>query len=370
MTIDARRPAWFWLVGGLLAAALVAVIVLVRYGPALLLALTLALPSTGDRLAFARPALTLEPLEVAVGDGRFLQADLYRPSRPVGALLLVHGLSPAGRRHPDLVRLARALATQGQLVLVPEFPGLTAFGLSGREVDEVRSALARLQRLSAEGTGVAGFSFGAGPALLAAAASPGLRVVGAFGGYADLRNVITFVTTGVHYHGGRRHVVRQEEYNRWKLLALLLGFVEAERERALLRAIADRKLANPADDTAALEATLAPEGRAVFNLVVNRREAAVTGLLGDLPPRVSDALDVLSPLAVMPRLRGRVLIAHGADDESIPFTESLRLAEAAHTGAVILGTFHHVGPVSPWPSLARARDGVRLVRIADRLLNP
>ena len=371
MTDDARRPAWFWLVGSLLATALIVAIILARYGSALVLALELAVPSSGAGLGFRRPAPTPEPVEIAVRGDRTLQADLYRPPfPPSGALLLVHGLSPAGRRQPDLVRLARALATEGQLVLVPEFAGLTAFRLSGREVDDVRSALFHLRGLSPERTGVAGFSFGAGPALLAAATSPGLRLVGAFGGYADLRNVITFVTTGIHHHEGQRHAMRQEEYNRWKLLTLLLAFVEAEPERGLLQIIADRKLANPAEDTGTVEARLGQEGRTVFKLVTNRREEAIPRLLGDLPPRVSHALDSLSPLAVMPRLAGRLLIAHGAGDESIPFTESLRLAAAGRTSAVILGTFHHVGPASRWPSPARVLDGARLVGLADRLLSP
>ncbi len=77
-----------------------------------------------------------------------------------------------------------------------------------------------------ESAGIAGFSFGAGPALLAAADVPGLRVVGSFGGYADLTHVIAYVTTGAHDFDGRRYVQRQEEYNRWKLLALLVGFVQ------------------------------------------------------------------------------------------------------------------------------------------------
>src|SRR5207247_10343405 len=76
--------------------------------------------------------------------GRRLVADLYRPSAQRGALLLVHGLSRAGRRHPDLVRLARLLARQHRLVLVPHFVGLAAYRLSGREVGEVRAGLRSL----------------------------------------------------------------------------------------------------------------------------------------------------------------------------------------------------------------------------------
>ena len=74
----------------------------------------------------------------------------------------------------------------------------------------------------------------------------------------------------------------------------------------------------------------------------------------------------------MPRLAGRLLIAHGAGDESIPYTESLRLSAAAgpHERAIILETFHHVGPRPWWPSPARLADGWRLVQLADGLLSP
>jgi hypothetical protein len=71
------------------------------------------------------------------------------------------------------------------------------------------------------------------------------------------------------------------------------------------------------------------------------------------------------------RLSGRLLLAHGADDYSIPFTESLRLAEAApgRTSLVVFRTFHHTGPVPLWPSLgARAADAWHLFRLADQLL--
>ena len=118
-----------------------------------------------------------------------------------------------------MARLASLLGQHGVLVVVPQFEGLAAFNLSGREVADIRSALRYTAGLSPS-SGVAGFSFGAGPALLAAADVPGLRVVASFGGYADLTHVIRFVTTGEHSDGGHRYVQRQEEYNRWKLLAL------------------------------------------------------------------------------------------------------------------------------------------------------
>ncbi|OLC16181.1 MAG: hypothetical protein AUH29_05575 [Candidatus Rokubacteria bacterium 13_1_40CM_69_27] len=359
-----------WIAGIAVAATVLAAGLTLRFGPALAFSLALAAPGAEPWLAPLASEWTREEIRLSV-DGRSLDADLYRPTKPRGALLLVHGLSLAGRRHPDLERLARLLARQGQLVLVPHFEGLAAFRLSGREVAEIRAAIEHLRRTS-QSVGIAGFSFGAGPALLAAADTPGLGVVGSFGGYADLRNVITFVTTGVHTWQGRRYVERQEEYNRWKLLALLGGFVDDARDRRQLEELVTRKLANPLADTRALESTLGAEGRAVLTLVVNRREEAVPALLAALPADARDALARLSPLTVLPGFRARLLIAHGIGDDSIPFTESRRLAAAVPTPArlVLFHTFHHTGPRPAWRSLTeRAQDGWHLLGLADELLS-
>jgi hypothetical protein len=353
----------------LIAVTLVGLALFVRIAPALSLSLALALPAVERWLAPVLDEPVLEEVSIPV-DGLQMVADLYRPPSPRGALLLVHGLSTAGRRHPELVRLARLLARHGRLVLVPQFEGLAGFRLSGREVAEVRAALRALALLSPS-VGVAGFSFGAGPALLAAADVPDLTLTASFGGYADLRNVVVYLTTGKHEFGGRRYEQRAEEYNRWKLLALLVGFVEDARDRGVLDTIAKRRLADPGDDTSALERGLGADGRAILALVHNRHENAVGPLLAALPPGARAALERLSPLAVVPRLPGRLLIAHGIEDASIPFTESLRLAEASQgrATAVILETFEHTGPQALWPSIrGRVGDGARLLRLADGLL--
>jgi dipeptidyl aminopeptidase/acylaminoacyl peptidase len=309
-------------VGG--GAALLLVAVLLRFGPAVLLSLSLAVPATEAWLAPAYAEPVREEITIA-RNGRRISADLYRPPSPRAALVIVHGLSRAGRRHPEIVRLARLLAQRRQLVVVPQVAGLADFVLSGTEVEDIAAVL---RDVAARGhpVGIAGFSFGAGPALLAAAEVPDVRVAGSFGGYADRRT---------------------------------------------LGAIAARRLANPADDTGDLQARLDAPGRAVLRLALNREEASVAPLVAALSPETRAMLARLSPLAIVPRLRGRLLVAHGEADDSIPFTESLRLGEAARGRArvAILRTFHHTGPQAVWTSLAlRAADGWNLMRLVDGLL--
>jgi pimeloyl-ACP methyl ester carboxylesterase len=353
-----------------LGVAAVGVVLIARHAAAISLALALAWPAAEGWMAPLGASAAHEKLVLDVA-GRSVSVDLYEPPAPDGALVLIHGLSPSGRRQPDLARLARLIAERGHCVVVPHIEGLARFRLSGAEVEDIRGVVAHARRRWGS-VGLAGFSFGAGPALLAAADVPGLRLVGSFGGYADLRHVVSFVTTGVHRWEGQRHVESQEPYNRWKLLAMLAASVAREPDGVRLEAIAARRLANPADDTAALEARLDAEGRAVLALVMNEREEAVEGLLAALPAPAREALRRLSPLGAVGHIRAPLLIAHGARDPSIPYTESLRLAAAAGGRAhlTIFETFHHTGPPAGGLSLtARVADGARLLLLIEDLLS-
>jgi dienelactone hydrolase len=350
----------------LLVAVLGAGVAGLRYGAALALSTALALPAAGGWLPLPAPPA---PVEVAIDSPvGVLRADLYRPAAARGALVLVHGLSRAGRRQPDLARLAGLLARHGQAVLVPDLPGLVAFRLDGGEAAAIRAGAEWLGARHAR-VAIAGFSFGAGPALIAAAELPRVRLAASFGGYAELADVIAYVTTGAPRVGAAPQGPRPEDYNRWKLLAALAGFVPGAGERAALAALAARKLADPGTDTAALEAGLGPGAAATLALVANRRPEAVRERLHALPAEARAAMRRLSPLEAARRLGPRLLVAHGAADPSIPYTESLRLAEAAGAPAAIFRGFHHTGPAGGWRALAdHGHDAWLLLGVADRLL--
>src|SRR5438093_1188901 len=154
-TRDTRRPgvrtraiALRALLGAAALGASAAGLLWLGYGGALSLSLALALPATENWLPGTEVTREEVPIPFA---GRMLAADLYRPAhrpaRPRGVILLVHGLSPAGRRQPDLTRLGRLLARHGQLGLVPQFATLAAFTLDGPEIAAIGAALDRLSPL-------------------------------------------------------------------------------------------------------------------------------------------------------------------------------------------------------------------------------
>ncbi|MBI4608169.1 MAG: hypothetical protein HY726_04080 [Candidatus Rokubacteria bacterium] len=351
-----------------------AVVLFVAGGPrlarllgALLLAMDLVAPG-------ARPALKAAAVsEVRIGSG---VGSLYRAEGPgCAGLVLVHGLSRQGQAHPSFQRMARALARAGFLVLAPDFPRLRAFQLAESDVALVVDAVKLLGRETPGPLGILGFSFGAGPAVLAAA-DPGIRervaLVGSFGGYWDLRRVIIFIATGWYEEDGEWRRARPEEYNRWKLLAALTPHVADPEERRRLEYLAELKLADPGADVGAHTSRLGVEGRRFLQLVESRELEQVAALMDALPLATKERFRRLSPASRIGEVRARLLVAHGAADSSIPYTESVRLARAAPAlgTLVVFGGLAHVFPSeSGWARwLGRLEDGGRLVGLLDDLL--
>ena len=311
--------------------------------------------------------------EVSIESG---VANLYRAAGPsCGGLVLIHGLSRQGYNHPAFQRTGYALARAGFVVLAPDFPRLRDFHVAESDVAVVVDAVKALGEATPGPLGILGFSFGAGPALLAAA-DPGIRdriaLVGSFGGYWDLTHVIRFITTGWYEEDGQWRQGRQEEYNRWKLLAALTPYVEEPEERRRLKGLVERKLADPGANVTPEASSLRGEGKTLLALAENRERERLPALIEALSPTIRDRFHRLSPASRISNVRARLLIAHGADDNSIPYTESIRLARAtpALGRLVIFEGLAHVFPSeSGWGRrLQQAWDVQRLVWLLDDLL--
>jgi hypothetical protein len=156
-------------------------------------------------------------------------------------------------------------------------------------------------------------SVGAGPALLAAAdpsVRDRVRALLSLGGYASAPELLRFFLTGEYAWNGILGRIAHDP-------AVVRAFVEANAD--LLDRPAREALADPARAAAALRAP---------------------------PPPVADLLERLSPERAAPAVRARLILVHGVDDPTVPYTESLRLAAARpeRTDVVLVHLFEHVEP--------------------------
>jgi dienelactone hydrolase len=260
----------------------------------------------------------VRPLSAAAGTHP-VPVDLYVRDalrRPPG-LVLVHGLSPAGKDDPRLREAADRLARAGWAVAVPTVGGLTALRLRPEDAGAVSASVQALRAAGYRRVALLGVSLGAGPALLAAAdpaVAPHVSAILALGGYASAVELLRYALTGAYAFGD------------------VAGRAATVQEPAIAQfAAANGELLDEA-------------GR---RLVDNRDPALVDERLRALSPRTRELLESLSPGRAIAGLQAPLFLIHGRQDPAVPFTESLRL-EAIARGAgrpvrsAIVGAVGHV----------------------------
>jgi pimeloyl-ACP methyl ester carboxylesterase len=311
------------------------------------------------------------------------EAEIQRGDRPVPATLVrvgsspipnpawvvLHGVTRPGRHHPVLIRFQRALAGTGAAVLVPEIPEWTELYLAPDEATAtIRASVAYLEEkgLARPGrVGVMGFSLGV-PQVLLSATDPVLRGrlagVAGFGGYGDLDRTIHFLFRGEHEWEGRRHFLEPDPYGRWivggNYLTLVPGYEDAGDVAGALLALAKQAgdLQVGAWDARydgikeELLTGIHPTRRELFRAFAPPSGSSPPAELSqELVPALAQAARTAvphsEPLTFLDRITTPVRLVHGRGDRLIPFSESLRLAEAfsdqADVRAHLTGLFAH-----------------------------
>lgn len=324
-----------------------------------------------SHLKSTRPAPERETVAYTGPTGMARIADLYTPGDAVkGELVLVHGFTEAGRRDPRLVQFAQTLSRAGFRVLAPEVETLTRMDVSPENVYDVVDAAHWLNTHGdGDGVGVAAMSFSVATAVLAALEEDGRPHIGwivGVGGYYDLVETLTYVTTGYYTEAGERRYRVPRVEGRWVVLLTQLDRVPDAEDRRLLDRIARKRLDDPETDTGPLAERLSPPGRAVYALLTNRDPDQVPELLAELPEGVRDEIEALN-LAQrdLSGLQAYLLLVHGRDDDVIPWTQSQALKAAAPEGQAELRLVTGLTHVEVDPGLLGAW---RLLRAVNRLL--
>ena len=336
-------------------------------------------PAT-SRLAAQTPLPSRESVSIMIG-GEDRAADLYRPPQGARAgIVLVPGVAARGRRDTRVVAIANTLARLEFTVLVPDMPGVRRYRMRSSDVRDVADTFAWLvsrPALAPRGhIGIAGFSYGAGPVLLAAL-QPEIRdrvhFVLAVGGYYSLENVVSYLTTGYIRADPAKGEAASETarlsphpYSETTFIRSNLDLLERPVDRGFFRDYAEYISGNRNVEDEPVPASLAPDAQAFYDLLNNPLSAQVPVLLEALSPRMRTELEGIDPSAHdLSRLRADVILLHGRGDNLIPYTESVALAGALPESQVQLFLIDGLAHVDFRP---KARDLPQLLSAMEALL--
>jgi dienelactone hydrolase len=285
-----------------------------------------------------------------------LRARLYRPRESRGhPVVLTSGVHADGIDEPRLVKLARDLATGGQVVLTPEPTDLLHYEITPRLTDMIEDAatwLSGQKELAPDGkVSLFGISFSGGLSVVAAgrpALAGKIAATLSLGGHGDLSRVLSFLCTGTLPNG--QHL-KPHDYG---VVVILLNVanrlvppeqVEPLRAgiRTFLRAshltLTDAHRAEETFEDARKQQLQLAEPAATLMGYVNTRDVAALGPVL-LPHVQAFAADPSVSPERAPPPSSPVYLLHGADDTVIPAIEASLLAQALrpHTQVHLLPT--------------------------------
>ena len=302
-----------------------------------------------------------------------------RPDRET--FVIAPGLHYAGPDDPRLDRFCRVLASAGHLVIAPFVPGYLALVPGADAIADLGRVLDEVPRWDARGGGrkpaIFSISFGSLLALaLAATRGDELSRLIVFGGYADFHATMRFCLGG---DTGSGRIAERDPLNQpVVMMNLLAHLTELEPDRAELaagwRRYVEATWGRPEMKARArfeaVAAELAPgvaaSARELFLIGIGARPGADALAYPALDVFDARALD---PRPYLPRIRCRVDLVHGADDDVIPFEQSHALAAGlvhADVRTHITGIYGHTGASRP-TLRASVREMLTMLRILRAL---
>ncbi|PYS40834.1 MAG: hypothetical protein DMG14_09285 [Acidobacteria bacterium] len=267
--------------------------------------------------------------------------DIYTGDHAYSPLLIVHGVNPTGKNSLDLVRISEALAQVGYQVFVPDFVEMRRQHLQPEEAAHIKAVFQFIGKNAA----IACFSYGCGPAMIAAADADirdHVRFALAFGGYFDIRETLEFVVTGPE---------TSIAYLKWVYLGANSDLVADETDRARLRTLAEHRGSESPLEADAPE-KLSPEAKALLAIFSASTPEDFRTRLDAGPENLRRRLDALSPSKFVQQLRAPLILIHGINDPVIPAQQTIEFAEAARANGLsysltLLRMYGHVNPLLP-----------------------
>lgn len=327
-----------------------------------LLVICLLLVNPASHLIFAiRIGLSMRKLASGSGEQNFavkeekihrrfgtqsFEALTYRPekSSAKSAIVIVAGLSELGCYHPRLIALSKILADKGLFVITPDIREFRDFQITAEPIDQMVFWYKEASKLKGgeniQKTGLAGISFSATLAMMAAA-KPEIR-----------DNVGFFVGIGPYFNLARctrgwfaadpaaapKNYYPTRFYAKWIVMRAALDMIGSEKDRLFLRGVIGnlllQKVAPPADPN------LTPEGARWYSLALMKENQTDAELVERIERHLTLRIyPQLNPANAVKQLRCRAFFIHGAYDDLISPEESVELQKRISRSYVLISPF-------------------------------
>ena len=249
------------------------------------------------------------------------------------SIILFPGASPTAEKHPAMEFLGGVLANLGYKIFVPQIPHLKNLDISGINIpwiDKAYKEIINRPDVDYNQTICMGISYG-GSLILKASLDGAMKEYKPksmllFGSFYDINTSLEFITTGKIVIKGEEKIVKPSEWG------LIVGFhnylskVDVGFDTSKMQEVLKLRVREMDDEAEQLATTLPKDQQSLIKSIFKPEVTKeIQNLIDIVFNNIENQLNAISPKSWCGGVDNKVFIMHGAGDDMVPYTESVKL---------------------------------------------
>ena len=289
-------------------------------------------------------------------DSEQLQLKIFRSPKPLDrSIILYPGASPLAEEHPSMIFLASTLAEIGFNVYIPRIPLLKKLDISEKNIqwfDNAYEQISLLDEVKDSKVSCMGVSYG-GAILLKASLSGYINdhkphCFFTYGTIYDIPTSLEFLMTGKLNIKGKEVQIKPHE---WGLVvgfhnflsSIDTGYNTQDIQEVLAIRVKDLK----EESFAAAKKLNGISKEVTLDLLNGKISIEIKRIIDIIQKEKIHLLDEISPKHWCQNIDTKTFIMHGANDNMVPYTQSIKLADAMSNSELFISYLYEHNEVAP-----------------------
>ena len=286
-------------------------------------------------------------------------------------IIIFLGASPDGEKHKAVNLLAKNLASLGYNVFVPRIPLLMQLNISNDNVDWIRYIYNMIQdRKDVDNKNIIGFGISYGGGMLLKASleeefqrNP-LKSIYLYGSGCNTDTILRFITKGEFEVGGEIKKITPHDWGLTVFFHHFMDEIDFGFDKKQIKEVIQLRVSGQKEKSNDKIKLLNNKELNIINAIMNGDiNSEVQKIVDQILKNKAKYIEDLSCKKACKNTATKVFILHGANDNMIPYTESIQLDELLPDSELLISyLFEHKGISSKRNVFFKIKEILRLVQ--------
>ena len=299
----------------------------------------------------------------------------YSKKKTKKTVIIFLGASPDGEEHKAINYLAKIIAKFNYNVFIPRIPPLMQLNISNENVDWITylyELIGSRKDVDSKNITTVGISYGGGM-LLKASLSEKMRnnppkSIFLYGAGCNAETILKFITKGEFDNNGKLIKVIPHDWGLTVFFHHFINDVDFGFNRKNIKEVIQLRINNNKEKAhQRLKELDSNEYKIANSIITGKIIPEVQIMVDKLIHLKSDYIQELSCKPICHQVKPKVFIFHGANDNMIPFTESVQLNKLISNSDLLISyIFEHKGIATKRSIFFKLKEVIKMIRFFSR----